>query len=143
MIRRPPSATRTDTLFPYTTLFRSGHTWDSLELWTDDPVLDGAQVARFLDLIDHPVALGREVAAIGLPARLARYLLRALAVGIGITHRIHDDLAEAGRHRPALRLDAIGAVFGGLPTPLTNLLPSDKAVGDEESDREGKGGVGT
>src|SRR3546814_1168033 len=25
MIRRPPRATRTDTLFPYTTLFRSGH----------------------------------------------------------------------------------------------------------------------
>src|SRR3546814_11597250 len=25
MIRRPPSSTRTDTLFPYTTLFRSGH----------------------------------------------------------------------------------------------------------------------
>src|SRR3546814_12828431 len=114
MIRRPPRSTLTDTLFPYTTLFRSAnrvdacHTWDSLELWTDDPVLDGAQVARFLDLIDHPVALGREVAAIGLPARLARYLLRALAVGIGITHRIHDDLAEAGRHRPDLRLDAIG-----------------------------------
>src|SRR3546814_13454241 len=25
MIRQPPRATRTDTLFPYTTLFRSGH----------------------------------------------------------------------------------------------------------------------
>src|SRR3546814_7347791 len=25
MIRRPPSSTRTDTLFPYTTLFRSPH----------------------------------------------------------------------------------------------------------------------
>src|SRR3546814_966944 len=25
MIRRPPISTRTDTLFPYTTLFRSGH----------------------------------------------------------------------------------------------------------------------
>src|SRR3546814_15679770 len=25
MIRRPPSSTRTDTLFPYTTLFRSGY----------------------------------------------------------------------------------------------------------------------
>src|SRR3546814_3972522 len=25
MIRRPPKSTRTDTLFPYTTLFRSGH----------------------------------------------------------------------------------------------------------------------
>src|SRR3546814_20228542 len=28
MIRRPPRSTRTDTLFPYTTLFRSGWTTD-------------------------------------------------------------------------------------------------------------------
>src|SRR3546814_3864128 len=28
MIRRPPRSTRTDTLFPYTTLFRSGHAAD-------------------------------------------------------------------------------------------------------------------
>src|SRR3546814_14891669 len=28
MIRRPPRSTRTDTLFPYTTLFRSGHDCD-------------------------------------------------------------------------------------------------------------------
>src|SRR3546814_17171661 len=27
MIRRPPGAKRTDTLFPYTTLFRSGAAW--------------------------------------------------------------------------------------------------------------------
>src|SRR3546814_3007637 len=27
MIRRPPRSTRTDTLFPYTTLFRSGLSW--------------------------------------------------------------------------------------------------------------------
>src|SRR3546814_13788525 len=27
MIRRPPRSTRTDTLFPYTTLFRSGGDW--------------------------------------------------------------------------------------------------------------------
>src|SRR3546814_11895323 len=27
MIRRPPRSTRTDTLFPYTTLFRSGLGW--------------------------------------------------------------------------------------------------------------------
>src|SRR3546814_6396124 len=27
MIRRPPRSTRTDTLFPYTTLFRSRHGW--------------------------------------------------------------------------------------------------------------------
>src|SRR3546814_3354302 len=32
MIRRPPRSTRTDTLFPYTTLFRSwGFVWKALE----------------------------------------------------------------------------------------------------------------
>src|SRR3546814_1843272 len=30
MIRRPPRSTRTDTLFPYTTLFRSDPAWDML-----------------------------------------------------------------------------------------------------------------
>src|SRR3546814_7447055 len=29
MIRRPPRSTRTDTLFPYTTLFRSSAAWGS------------------------------------------------------------------------------------------------------------------
>src|SRR3546814_10254170 len=32
MIRRPPRSTRTDTLFPYTTLFRSGTAGGVLEL---------------------------------------------------------------------------------------------------------------
>src|SRR3546814_10844741 len=32
MIRRPPRSTRTDTLFPYTTLFRSGRTGFGLTL---------------------------------------------------------------------------------------------------------------
>src|SRR3546814_12134083 len=30
MIRRPPRSTRTDTLFPYTTLFRSAHGGDAV-----------------------------------------------------------------------------------------------------------------
>src|SRR3546814_13511010 len=33
MIRRPPRATRTDTLFPYTTLFRSLMQPDSRDAW--------------------------------------------------------------------------------------------------------------
>src|SRR3546814_1148172 len=33
MIRRPPRSTRTDTLFPYTTLFRSAEVRDWQELW--------------------------------------------------------------------------------------------------------------
>src|SRR3546814_4364979 len=37
MLRRPPRSTRTDTLFPYTTLFRSGEHDDD----RDDPREDG------------------------------------------------------------------------------------------------------
>src|SRR3546814_15203457 len=44
MIRRPPRSTRTDTLFPYTTLFRS---------LPDDP-------------LDHPPRRGRQAEAIGI-----------------------------------------------------------------------------
>src|SRR3546814_5184926 len=32
MIRRPPRSTRTDTLFPYTTLFRSVHLLDGMKV---------------------------------------------------------------------------------------------------------------
>src|SRR3546814_11772258 len=32
MMRRPPSSTRTDTLFPYTTLFRSQHSASSINI---------------------------------------------------------------------------------------------------------------
>src|SRR3546814_10470672 len=44
MIRRPPRATRTDTLFPYTTLFRSLKTW-----WT--PADDTAWSLRIAPLV--------------------------------------------------------------------------------------------
>src|SRR3546814_7856943 len=37
MIRRPPRSTRTDTLFPYTTLFRSSGQVREIALWPDDP----------------------------------------------------------------------------------------------------------
>src|SRR3546814_13463268 len=38
MIRRPPRSTRTDTLFPYTTLFRSPrHRWQLLKGWKSAP----------------------------------------------------------------------------------------------------------
>src|SRR3546814_9489639 len=50
MIRRPPRSTRTDTLFPYTTLFRSGV--------VDDAVAGG---------IDRRAAGGREVGALVHP----------------------------------------------------------------------------
>src|SRR3546814_10849816 len=36
MLRRPPISTRTDTLFPYTTLFRSARDLQNLPLFIDD-----------------------------------------------------------------------------------------------------------
>src|SRR3546814_2891553 len=35
MIRRPPRSTRTDTLFPYTTLFRSAHAFHECQSFVD------------------------------------------------------------------------------------------------------------
>src|SRR3546814_3036140 len=54
MIRRPPRSTRTDTLFPYTTLFRSAI---AILAWCRmDP-------KRQTDRIDGGVQLGRQAAA--------------------------------------------------------------------------------
>src|SRR3546814_20611186 len=53
IIRRPPRSTLTDTLVPYTTLFRSGQPVDGLAVPADgavgvdaDPVLDGVDRRR-------------------------------------------------------------------------------------------------
>src|SRR3546814_11648798 len=62
MIRRPPRSTRTDTLFPYTTLFRSR------EIVLDDAAerlhreADAVQrpVARVAHVEDQPVVLDRQ-----------------------------------------------------------------------------------
>src|SRR3546814_5199589 len=74
MIRRPPGSTRTDTLFPYTTLFRSRGRFAGLQghLRRVDrrPAggrLDGAG--------DDIVGLGRPTR--GLPRRLGREWLRS------------------------------------------------------------------
>src|SRR3546814_9042132 len=47
MIRRPPRSTRTDTLFPYTTLFRSRLTSD-VERYADELWWNGANPAHVL-----------------------------------------------------------------------------------------------
>src|SRR3546814_4693879 len=63
MIRRPPRSTRTDTLFPYTTLFRSIGEVFLLELLVADQV-DVADLGRlaFLDRQGHVDAVAVELA---------------------------------------------------------------------------------
>src|SRR3546814_17600398 len=50
MIRRPPRSTRTDTLFPYTTLFRSYSSWR--EIANDLDRLEGADIWNLDDASD-------------------------------------------------------------------------------------------
>src|SRR3546814_12874416 len=71
MVRRPPRSTRTDTLFPYTTLFRSvvGLAGDderrrveALGLDIDDVVLADLERRDVrLDAVDHEVAVVDEL----------------------------------------------------------------------------------
>src|SRR3546814_20494935 len=89
MIRRPPSSTRTDTLFPYTTLFRS-------------PIGSRRAVHRVGDGLPEPapVAASRE--------RLRRSALPTTD-GDGEARRPHLIRVEPAHHladaRPALALD--------------------------------------
>src|SRR3546814_15123840 len=72
MIRRPPRSTRTDTLFPYTTLFRShgvdiagqrfGHRWQQrIDLWL--PTLQTKHVQRSTGPVHLIKAQGHHLAA--------------------------------------------------------------------------------
>src|SRR3546814_8994900 len=53
MIRRPPRSTRTDTLFPYTTLFRSGKRHDPgvIDDHVDPPEPLDSKVDQVLDIL--------------------------------------------------------------------------------------------
>src|SRR3546814_1168747 len=90
MIRRPPSTTRTDTLFPYATLFRSDR-----------------RSARLVEVVDVIVDL--RIVDIFEAA-----LIRRLALGVGIGGaQIEPDVAElefAGR----LGVDELAFVPGGV-----------------------------
>src|SRR3546814_20759170 len=85
MIRRPPRSTRTDTLFPYTTLFRSPGLW--------------------------PIPVASPKARSSLPFRRGR---RAMRIAIASDHAAHDlkgllaewlrgegpEVADLGTHGP-------------------------------------------
>src|SRR3546814_8258898 len=54
MIRRPPSSTRTDTLFPYTTLFRSNVPSDRIDYEDVNPNRRSNHTDRTCHDDDHP-----------------------------------------------------------------------------------------
>src|SRR3546814_18356385 len=73
MIRRPPRSTRTDTLFPYTTLFRSGTLVDEARLRVDAVLVDlGFQP------LDRRGATQDERRAAAVPAELTHFRAQLL-----------------------------------------------------------------
>src|SRR3546814_8563690 len=105
MIRRPPRSTRTDTLFPYTTLFRSvariegEHPLVTLEAGT------GAQphVERERDLRD---------AATFSPARCQT--VDALGVAALDEHHVRDAVADLVEGGPDIVAEGQRLVFGSM-----------------------------
>src|SRR3546814_16459709 len=63
MTRRPPRSTRTDTLFPYTTLFRSIR-----QSHFDDLVIKRAVDPRVESVADHAADVEARVGAVGVAA---------------------------------------------------------------------------
>src|SRR3546814_1464213 len=103
MRRRPPRYTRTDTLFPYTTLFRSDH-WPLAHIFGHDRQIE-PEVEALLRLVGR----SREVEALpaaGAQQPLERHLPFGLPFGTGrriaavLRHpaTIDQDHAPVGQH---------------------------------------------
>src|SRR3546814_10391639 len=118
MIRRPPRSTRTDTLLPYTTLFRS--LLEDQELWHHDAVGMAAMDARADGQLDAAHE-GRRLH--GDPPRIGRLLSR-----------------HAGDLLLSRTLRGCGA---GRARPLSNARPLLGAAGQAPQPRMGRGSRST
>src|SRR3546814_8544172 len=106
MIRRPPRSTRTDTLFPYTTLFRSlvAHHGDVHDILHAVP-RDVAHRALRIELDDKHHLLTRlgpvETELARFPRNIIPGVLVELRLERGATKRLHHRIAilHAGLHR--------------------------------------------
>src|SRR3546814_1186195 len=110
MIRRPPRSTRTDTLFPYTTLFRSGRACAQL-LETDvDSVLRAPAIA---EEVFGPASVHVKARDFNELLELAENLEGQLTVTI---HGTDEDLEQYGELVRVLKRKAGRLIFNGFPT---------------------------
>src|SRR3546814_6599689 len=127
MIRRPPRSTRTDTLSPYTTLFRSGNAPPGLFVSRKD--------APFNDVSDHRhiiamPAENRRGAAVGTPGfgELAEQLFARARVQ-------PQDAADGLLHRQVAGRPDVGTPLGeeqidfGRPAPDALHLGEQREIG--------------
>src|SRR3546814_17786474 len=113
MIRRPPKSTRTDTLFPYTTLFRSHHAIKGAGPVSRNPVFNFYH--------DRPAAVGN----VEFDFRIGQLEARLLGRGeIGKLEPAPDERRQQGRPRPHRDRFAHPPGFGSLsPNPAADGKP--------------------
>src|SRR3546814_10338946 len=117
MIRRPPRSTRTDTLFPYTTLFRSFH--HGIEIRP----FDSLQIGQIIDQF-HQVAPGRGYIAGVIGIIATERTLQMTTDGISVC----NDSAERLAQRPVQTLAehmGIGALLFAAPLGIAG-CPRDR-----------------
>src|SRR3546814_2145921 len=134
MVRRPPRSTRTDTLFPYTTLFRSGSYARAYALWSDGGRASKQTPQQFADGFADTAQV---VATLGEPGRVdpgagQRYI--QIPVGITATtsdgsvrryagtYTLHRTVVDgATAEQRAWRIE-IGRAHVSTPVPNAHLL---------------------
>src|SRR3546814_13311546 len=123
MIRRPPRSTRTDTLFPYTTLFRSDVWFDRVHVGGDHVGFhlvgrDALGAVAVVDRVDHAEQFprARMVAEFGEGHRRSHRRVRVLAAVP----------AFAGPVPPAVARIPPDAVENRRPAHGDNMLQEDK-----------------
>src|SRR3546814_20147787 len=113
MVRRPPRSTRTDTLFPYTTLFRTiepGTRFATLAAKGDHTILDGDAAA---DLFDATQAMTR---AAGLPrSEVSDHARGGPERRQKLAYWAYDALAGSGANWDALRAGKTSLTKGRSP----------------------------
>src|SRR3546814_13249906 len=117
MIRRPPRSTRTDTLFPYTTLFRS---WD-----VGDKLLGRKDFSGVLNP-DGTYTLSLTTTLPGASAGDYRVIVRT-----DVRNQLHEDVGEANNTTASPK--ALTVAVEALPLGIQ--LTADLAHGKEERER--------
>src|SRR3546814_19739708 len=111
MIRRPPRSTRTDTLFPYTTLFRSREALARARSEASDwKARAGDAARRIADMDKRETALAEEAEALaGRPEKLLAEIATLEDEHARARTRADELLAAATRAGEAVRLPAAQA----------------------------------
>src|SRR3546814_20554752 len=124
MIRRPPRSTRTDTLFPYTTLFRSVREAFGERVGVDD-------VRRFDAVQDHvhdADHVGQRLLLLAVErAHLQRLVLRSAALGVFGAQKV-EGFAEQARRTHS--------------TVINELAPLGRGDADDGADQRAGTGIG-